>query len=154
MKKSVLLYIHFKSRSSPSSFYYHLNGKQISSIAAHNDLGLFVSADLTWRSHYQLISSRAYKMLGLLWRVFSSSVSVPAKWSLYISLVRFQLLYCSSVWHPYLLVEITMKGIFISIGFLVYMELLTFPRYNSISFCNKIQVTSIFLGSFHVELQF
>ena len=34
------------------------------------------------------------------------------------------------------------------------MELLTFPRYNSISFCNKIQVTSIFLGSFHVKLQF
>ena len=98
--------IHFKSRSSPSSFNYHLNGKQISSIAAHKDLGLFVSADLTWRSHYQLISSRAYKMLGLLRRVFSSSVSVPAKRSLYISLVRSQLLYCSSVWHPYLLVDI------------------------------------------------
>ena len=96
--------IHFKPRSSPSSFNYHLNGKQISSIAAHKDLGLFVSADLTWRSHYQLISSRAYKMLGLLRRVFSSSVSVPAKQSLYISLVRSQLLYCSSVWHPYLLV--------------------------------------------------
>ena len=98
--------IHFKPRSSPSSFNYHLNGKQISSIAAHKDLGLFVSADLTWRSHYQLISSRAYKMLGLLRRVFSSSVSVPAKRSLYISLVRSQLLYCSSVWHPYLLVDI------------------------------------------------
>ena len=89
--------IHFKSRSSPSSFNYHLNGKQISSIAAHKDLGLFVSADLTWRSHYQLISSRAYKMLGLLRRVFSSSVSVPAKRSLYISLVRSQLLYCFTV---------------------------------------------------------
>ena len=47
--------IHFKPRSSPSSFNYHLNGKQISSIAAHKDLGLFVSADLTWRSHYHLL---------------------------------------------------------------------------------------------------
>ena len=45
-------------------------------------------------------------MLGLLRRVFSSSVLVPAKRSLYISLVRSQLLYCSSVWHPYLLVDI------------------------------------------------
>ena len=45
-------------------------------------------------------------MLGVLRRVFSSSVSVPAKRSLYISLVRSQLLYCSSVWHPYLLVDI------------------------------------------------
>ena len=98
--------ISFKPRSSPLSFNYHLNGKQISSIAAQKDLGLFVSADLTWRSHYQLISSRAYKMLGLLRRVFSSSVSVSAKRSLYISLVRSKLLYCSSVWHPYLLVDI------------------------------------------------
>ena len=98
--------ISFKPRSSPLSFNYHLNGKQISSIAAQKDLGLFVSADLTWRSHYQLISSRAYKMLGLLRRVFSSSVSVSAKRSLYISLVHSKLLYCSSVWHPYLLVDI------------------------------------------------
>ena len=98
--------ISFKPRSSPLSFNYHLNGKQISSIAAQKDLGLFVSADLTWRSHYQLISSRAYKMLGLLRRVFSSSVSVSAKRSLYISLVCSKLLYCSSVWHPYLLVDI------------------------------------------------
>ena len=43
-------------------------------------------------------------MLGLLRRGFSSSVSVPAKRS--ISLVRSQVLYCSSVWHPYLLVDI------------------------------------------------
>ena len=42
-------------------------------------------------------------MLGLLRRVFSSSVSVPAKRSLYISLVRS---HCSSVWHPYHLVDI------------------------------------------------
>ncbi|CAI8031831.1 hypothetical protein GBAR_LOCUS18039 [Geodia barretti] len=91
---------------SPTPFHYHLNGKQISSKTAQKDLGLLVSADLTWRSHYQLISSRAYKMLGLLRRVFCSSVSVSAKRSLYITLVRSQLLYCSSVWHPYLLKDI------------------------------------------------
>ena len=64
-----------------------------------------MSADLNWQSHYQLISSRAYKMY-LLQRVFSSSVSVSAKHSLYITLVCSQLLYCSSVWHPYLLKDI------------------------------------------------
>ena len=39
-------------------------------------------------------------------RVFSSSVAVPAKRSLYTSLVRSQLLYCSKIWHPYLLVDV------------------------------------------------
>ena len=38
--------------------------------------------------------------------VFSGSVSVSAKCSLYTSLVRSQLLYCSPVWHPYLLRDI------------------------------------------------
>ena len=98
--------MRFMPRLSPISFHYHLNGKQISSKTAQKDLGLLVSADLTWRSHYQLISSRAYRMLGLLRRVSRSSALVSAKRSLYISLVRSQLLYCSPVWHPYLLKEI------------------------------------------------
>ena len=45
-------------------------------------------------------------MLGLIRRVFSSSVAVPAKRSLYTSLVHSQLLYCSKIWHPYLLVDV------------------------------------------------
>jgi hypothetical protein len=45
-------------------------------------------------------------MLGLLRRVFSSSMAESAKRSLYISLVRSQLLYCSPVWHPYLLADV------------------------------------------------
>ena len=45
-------------------------------------------------------------MLGLLRRIFSSQVSVSARCSLYISLVRSKLLYCSPLWHPYLLMDI------------------------------------------------
>ena len=70
------------------------------------DLDLIVSTDFNWRSHYQSITSRAYKVLGLLRRVLSGSVSVSAKCSLYTSLVHSQLLYCSPVWHPYLLRDI------------------------------------------------
>ena len=50
-------------------------------------------------------------MLGLIRRVFSSSVAVPAKRSLYTSLVRSQLLYCSKIWHPYLLVNVKAIGL-------------------------------------------
>ena len=97
---------HFHSRLSSASFTYQLNGQQISSKGEGKDLGLTIAADFAWRPHYRLISSKAYKMLGLLRRVFSSSVSVSAKRSLYISLVRSRLLYCSPIWHPYLLMDI------------------------------------------------
>ena len=45
-------------------------------------------------------------MLGLLRRAFSSHVSVSAKRSLYVSLVRSKLLFCSPLWHPYLLKDV------------------------------------------------
>ena len=72
---------------------YHLNGQQMPSKAMEKDLGLIISAYFNWRPHYQSITSRAYKVLGLLRRVFSGSVSVSAKCSLYTSLVRSQLLF-------------------------------------------------------------
>ena len=59
-----------------------------------------------WRLHYQQIISKAYKILGLLRRLFSTSISTRAKLTLYTSLVRSKLLYCSVVWRPHLLVDI------------------------------------------------
>ena len=44
-------------------------------------------------------------MLGLLRRVFSKSVSISAS-NLCMYLVRPDLLYCSPIWHPYLLADI------------------------------------------------
>ena len=98
--------VHYTTSLPPVSFNYSLNGKVISYKSEVKDLGLIVSSNFKWRPHYQLITSKAYKMLGLLRRVFSSSVSISAKCSLYVSLVRSQLLYCSVVWHPHLLVDI------------------------------------------------
>ena len=40
-------------------------------------------------------------MLGLIRRTFSSTVSVPVRKLLYLTLVRSRLLYCSVVWRPY-----------------------------------------------------
>ena len=53
-----------------------------------------------------MISSKAYKSVGLLCRVFKDSHCPQARKSLYISLVRFKLLYCSTLWRPYLLKDI------------------------------------------------
>ena len=85
---------------------YTIKSKPITSKNFEKDLGIIVSADLKWNQHYQFILSKAYKMLGLVRQTFSSANCVSAKRLIYISLVRSQLLYCSPVWHPFLLSDI------------------------------------------------
>ena len=67
-----------------------------------------MSHDLSWTSHLSLIIKQAYKKFGLLHvrRSFSATTSTSAKKSLYLSLVRSQLVYCSQVWRPYLVKDI------------------------------------------------
>ena len=53
-----------------------------------------------------MITSKAYKSLGLLCRVFKNSHYPEARKCLYISIVRPNLLYCSPLWRPYLIKDI------------------------------------------------
>ena len=98
--------VHFRANNNSTLLQYNLNGKIIPSKAKVKDLGLTFSTDLNWQHHYQLITSGAYKILGLLRRAFSSHVSVSAKRCLYVSLVRSKLLFCTPLWHPYLLKDV------------------------------------------------
>ena len=67
---------------------------------------MIISSDLLFTAHYGMISGKAYRILGLLRRTFSQRTNVKEKRLLYITLVRSQLLYCSSVWRPYLIKDI------------------------------------------------
>jgi len=62
--------------------------------------------ELLSTEHYEMISAKAYKSVGLLHRVFKNSHTPQVRKSLYISLVRAKLLYCSPLWKPYLLKDI------------------------------------------------
>ena len=79
---------------------YHLDNASIPCPSHCKDLGVIFSTDLSWSNHYCMISSRAYRQLGLIRRCFSSSTPVKVKKLLYTSLVRSQLTYCSQVWRP------------------------------------------------------
>ena len=58
--------------------------------------------------HYKVISSKAYKIVGLMRHSFSNSGPVLSRCKLYISLVCLQVLYCSPIWRPWLIKHINM----------------------------------------------
>ena len=69
---------------------YFINGSSLPQPHSHRDLGLQLSSDLSWSKHYEYITSKAYKYLGLLGHVFNNCHSIRAKKLLYLTLVRSQ----------------------------------------------------------------
>ena len=73
---------------------YSINNLPVASSKQQKDLRVLITSNLTWSNHIKLISSKAYKKLGLLRHKFCISNSIQSKKSLYISLVRSMLLKC------------------------------------------------------------
>jgi len=97
------LFMSFKPHLTTS---YSIGNSSIPKVSTHRDLGIIISSDLDWEPHHKYIISKAYKMLGLLRRSFSTNITTISKKQLYISLVRSQLMFCSLLWKPYLLKDI------------------------------------------------
>ena len=81
---------------------YFINGLPISPCNQQRDLGILILSSVSWSHHISRITSKAYKILGLLRRTFTSSNNVTTKKKLYLSLVRSQLIYGSPIWRPLL----------------------------------------------------
>ena len=101
--------VHMSFYSSTPSVHsnYSLYGKSIAQVNMHIDLGLILQENLKWDNHYNHISAKAYRQLGLIKRTFSSINSVFTKKRLYLSLVRSQLTYGSMLWRPLPIKDIT-----------------------------------------------
>ena len=87
---------------------YKMADTQVLTNSSHKNLGIIISSDLSWDQHYKNIIPRTYRMLGLLHRSFSKHQTVTAKRTLYISLVRSQVIYCSVIWKPNHIKDITL----------------------------------------------
>jgi len=98
--KFVFMRYHCKFQSE-----YSIDESVIPCSSNCKDLGIMFSDDLSWRLHYQNITSKAYKTLGFLHCIFKDNCPETRK-HLYISMVRFKLLYCSCLWKPYLLTDV------------------------------------------------
>ena len=64
------------------------------------DLGITTTTKLSWKLHINTIVAKANKMLGILKRTCTSITDMNTRRTLYLSLVKSQLLYASEVWSP------------------------------------------------------
>ena len=86
---------------------YHLDGSPIQAKNTNKDLGVIFCSNLSWFKHTEYITSKAYRILFLIQRTFSITSPTLTKKKLYQSLVLPILTYCSPVWRPFLLQDIT-----------------------------------------------
>lgn len=96
--------LHFWGNPSEYCDYY-LDNIKIDGKDTIKDLGILITTDLTWTTHHNQIVSKAYRVLGLIRRSFSTNI-IEIKKQLYLSLVRSHLVYCSVLWRPYQIKDI------------------------------------------------
>ena len=65
-------------------------------------LGVHISSDLSWSTHIDIITSKARRTLGFIYRKFYRNVNSSVLTKLYTTLVRPLLEYCCAVWDPHL----------------------------------------------------
>ena len=80
----------------------HLEGESLELVTSFKYLGIHISHDLSWSDHVQHVSTKARKIIGLLYRKYYNFTSPATLLQLYKSLVRPHLEYASAIWSPYL----------------------------------------------------
>ena len=84
----------------PESNKYSLKGTVLETVSAAPYLGVNISSNLNWHTHIKKTVAKANRSLGFIRRNLKGA-SQAAKAQAYLSLVRPQLEYCSTVWSPY-----------------------------------------------------
>ena len=80
---------------------YTMREEHLACSSSCKDLGVTVCTDLSWSQHHKNIIGKAYQILGLIRRTFGGSCNVETRKTLYLTLVRSKLTYCSQVWSAY-----------------------------------------------------
>ena len=75
IRKCAVVRFSPRSTASPPNQINLINCHPVT-LKCHKDLGILLSHDLSWKQHYEFLSSKAYKILGLLCRTFSRDSSI------------------------------------------------------------------------------
>ena len=92
-------HIHFGKNSRAFAKYLDPNGNPITTKSEVKDLGITISDDLTWNSHIDKTIAKCRKLIAWILRIFSRR-DIKTMRTLWISLIRPIIDYCSPVWSP------------------------------------------------------
>ncbi|CAB4031032.1 Hypothetical predicted protein [Paramuricea clavata] len=87
-------------KKTPIIYEYTLGTEKLTRVDHEKDLGITTTTKLSWKLHINTIVAKANKMLGILKRTCTSITDMNTRRTLYLSLVKSQLLYASEVWSP------------------------------------------------------
>ncbi len=79
---------------------YTIGNDKIKTATQQNDLGILIFDSLSWSVHIKQICSKVYRSLYLIRRTIPCTSPINIMKSIYLSLVRSQLIYCSQLWFP------------------------------------------------------
>ena len=80
-----------------------LLGSLLERVDSFKYLGLKIKCDLTWTDHIKGICSKARRLVGLLFRQFYHYAEPSTIKTLYLTRIRPNLEYASTIWDPYLI---------------------------------------------------
>lgn len=92
--------ISFSRIKEPIIFNYNLLGSAIERVSHVKDLGVILDSQLTYKQHISYVVDKASRTLGFIFRITKNFTDIYCLKSLYSSLVRSVLEYCSAVWNP------------------------------------------------------
>ena len=92
--------ITFTRKSKPIVYNYQLNGNVLGGVNEVRDLGIYLDSKLTYGYHVNLMTAKAYKMLGFVLRIAKDFKDRSTLTTLYFAFVRSVLEYGSVVWNP------------------------------------------------------
>ncbi|KAI5707382.1 hypothetical protein M8J77_004742 [Diaphorina citri] len=90
----------FYTKKNPIIAQYSINNVVLERVDQIKDLGVTMEKNLKFNTHYKNVASKAYKMLGFLYRHTQDFKNTNVLKTLYYSYVRSHLEYCSVVWSP------------------------------------------------------
>ena len=79
----------------------HLSDTVLEEVKGLKDLGILTDHGLSWNSHIDMITAKVNRLLGIIKRTCMDLKDESTLKTLYCSLVRLTLDYCSVVWCPF-----------------------------------------------------